>query len=155
MNATYKDVRKGDRYTFLNNDSSFYTAQSGAIPGPNSDTFYIWAAFTGPTGHTNPRVKYLVSNPDEPCTILNRNPNEGDDVNETEANDAKLGLAHDWELRAKFNYTNEDGETRDRRLAVEDYDGMYVAGLSYDERGNVEGYRRFLIDRINGPVVIR
>ena len=72
-----------------------------------------------------------------------------------DANDLKLDLAATHELRAKFNYTNEDNETRDRRLVVEEYDGTFAEGLSYDADGNVEGWRRFRLDRINGPVTIR
>lgn len=71
------------------------------------------------------------------------------------ANEAKLELAANYGLRARFNYTNEEGETRDRRLEVNVYDGEYVVGQSYDESGRSEGYRRFRLDRINGDVTIR
>ena len=67
---------------------------------------------------------------------------------------AKLELAAELGLQAKFNYTH-DGSTRERRLVVEDFDGEYVSGESYNEAGRHEGYRQFRLDRIEGSVVIR
>lgn len=70
------------------------------------------------------------------------------------ANHAKFDLAVDYELRARFWYDSGTG-IRDRRLAVEDYDGEYVRGQSFDESGNPEGYRQFIVDNIVGPVTVR
>jgi predicted DNA-binding transcriptional regulator YafY len=70
-------------------------------------------------------------------------------------NEAKLDLAVECGLQAKFSYTNERGETAERRLLVEDYDGEYVSGQSYDQNSQYEGYKRFRLDRINDSVVIR
>lgn len=69
--------------------------------------------------------------------------------------DNKLDFAVDYELRVKFNYTNERGETADRRLAPTYYDGDYVGGESYDANGQSEGYKSFRIDRINDAIVVR
>lgn len=67
----------------------------------------------------------------------------------------KLDLAADLGLQAKFSYTNKNGVTRNRRLHVDEFDGDYVSGQSYDENGQPEGYRRFSLDSINDSVVIR
>lgn len=70
-------------------------------------------------------------------------------------NDEKLTLAAECGLQVKFNYTNQRGETSDRRLTAEDFDGEYISGQSYDASGQPEGYKRFRLDRINDSVVIR
>lgn len=91
-----------------------------------------------------------------PCTILNRDPyKEKNTVSTDNALDAKLDLAVDFELQAAFSYTNEKGETLNRRLKVDEFDGEYVRGNSFDGNGRLEGYRSFRVDRINGKVAIR
>lgn len=66
-----------------------------------------------------------------------------------ESEHAKLDVAMDYGLQARFNYTNERGETARRTVTVEHFDGEYVEGETSD------GYRRFRFDRIEAPVVIR
>lgn len=74
----------------------------------------------------------------------------------SENNDAKLELAADLELQAKFQYQGEgDFAPRERRVVVEEFDGEYVEGVSYDANSQSEGYRRFRLDRIEGKVAIR
>lgn len=76
-------------------------------------------------------------------------------------NEAKLGLAAHFSLKAKFAYKGErDYRAETRRLEpfeVETSDAgvTYVGGMSYDDGGNAEGYRQFRLDRISGPVTIR
>ena len=72
-------------------------------------------------------------------------------------NEAKFLLALDYEgdVKAVFNYTNECGETRDRRLVPDEFDGEVIGGQSFNENGIPEGYRQFRLDRINGPVTLR
>jgi hypothetical protein len=80
--------------------------------------------------------------------------------NDRENNAAKLDLAAELGLSARFNYTNESGETHDVRLAVQEVwanyaDVTYAGGLSYDEDGDLEGYKVYRLDRVNDRVVIR
>jgi hypothetical protein len=77
-----------------------------------------------------------------------------------EANYAKLNLAVEYDLRAKFSYTNEEGRTHDVRLEPDDiwtdFRGtQYVGGDSYDEDGDVEGYKQYRVERIQDAVAIR
>lgn len=86
-----------------------------------------------------------------------------DDEDEGElptANEAKLRLAAQYNLKAKFAYAGErDYRAVERRLepdTVETRNGVvYVTGDSYDEGGDYEGIRQFRLDRISGQVVIR
>lgn len=72
---------------------------------------------------------------------------------------AKLDLAVEHGLRAKFVYTNESGETHDVRLEPDDVyligPNAYVAGESYDENGDTDGYKQYRLDRIQSPVTVR
>jgi predicted DNA-binding transcriptional regulator YafY len=80
---------------------------------------------------------------------------------EDDAEIAKLRLAADYGLRAKFAYQGDlDRKPVERRLEPEsihtDINGTtYVRGESYDAGGQPEGYRQFRLDRISGSVVIR
>lgn len=76
-------------------------------------------------------------------------------------NEAKLRLAAELGLRAKFSYRGErDYRAVERRLTPDSvYESgnsvIYVAGESYDAGGEPEGYRQFRLDRISGEVVVR
>lgn len=75
-------------------------------------------------------------------------------------NAAKLELAAQLGLRAKFAYRGDrDYRATERRIEPEKvYDASgntYVAGESYDEGGEAEGYRQFRLDRISGEVSVR
>jgi predicted DNA-binding transcriptional regulator YafY len=76
------------------------------------------------------------------------------------ANEAKLRLAAQYGLKAKFAYAGErDYRAVERRLepdTVETRSGVtYVLGESYDQGGEDQGYRQFRLDRISGEVVVR
>lgn len=74
----------------------------------------------------------------------------------TSANDRKLDLASEFGLQAKFDYQGKsDAAPRERRIVVDDYDGEYVFGTSYDNNGFDEGYRQFSVANIVGQVSIR
>lgn len=137
------DIKAGDRFTFLtpaHDEANYYVATSDYHDG-NVERYHIYnGERQGPT-----RLDYFG---DDECRILNRNIKEKTDVYDT-YRDAKLDLAADFGLQARFTYTNERGETARRTLTVEDYDGEYVGGVTPD------GYRRFRLDRIEGKVVIR
>lgn len=76
------------------------------------------------------------------------------------ANEAKLRLAAEYGLKAKFAYTGErDYRAVERRIVPEDvyvnHDHVLVGGESFDQGGIPEGYRQFRLDRISGEVVVR
>lgn len=76
------------------------------------------------------------------------------------ANEAKLRLAVQYGLRAKFAYAGDrDYRAVERRLEPDSLYTIglqtYVSGESYDEGGAPEGYRQFRLDRISGEVVVR
>lgn len=82
------------------------------------------------------------------------------DLDAMSHNEAKLRIAADLGLRAKFSYRGEhDYRAVERRLvpdAVSEKHGvLYVGGESYDAGGADEGYRLFRLDRISGEVVVR
>ena len=87
-------------------------------------------------------------------------PKENTNTMSTEAaNEAKLEVAADHGLRAKFSYTNRHGETHDVRLEPSDVwtseGALYVGGETFDEDGDSEGYKQYRVESINGSVVIR
>lgn len=76
------------------------------------------------------------------------------------ANEAKLRVAVEWDLRAKFAYKGDlDRKPVERRVepdsVYENHGVLYVGGESYDQGGDPEGYRQFRLDRISGEVVVR
>lgn len=93
----------------------------------------------------------------------------GDEAIETEsltqkdrdANQAKLEIAAQFGLQAKFAYQGDDDDkSRERRVVAENFwqdaSGRYlVGGLTYDSAGNDEGYRQFRIDRLTSKAVVR
>lgn len=151
---TFSEVRKGDKYTFLNPDvdASYYIAEEDA---PGDLTTFVNA------DGKRYEAEGSFGLPDDPCTILDRANNTKETVtpmltaDDRDANEAKLNVAVEYDLHAKFNYTNERGETHDVRLKPDDvYDGR-VGGYSYDEDGDEEGYKQYRLDRINDKVVVR
>jgi hypothetical protein len=157
---TNSEIKKGDKLTYLDPESALnhYIAESDYDNG-------VKLRLVSKDGHDYGTHAYDATSvrPEDPVTLLERTtaitnePEEGNNtMNTTDtALDAKLDLAVDYELRVKFNYTNERGETADRRLKVEDYDGEYVSGQSFDSNGYNEGFKRFRTDRINGKVTVQ
>lgn len=82
------------------------------------------------------------------------------DIESMSPNEAKLRLAADLGLRAKFSYRGErDYRAVERRLVpdtvFENKGVLYVGGEAHDAGGELEGYRQFRLDRISGEVVVR
>lgn len=78
----------------------------------------------------------------------------------SDPNEAKLRLAADLGLRAKFDYEGENDdypETRrvEPKRVFHGPRGLMVGGESYDEDGGSEGPRQFYLSRIDGKVAIR
>lgn len=95
-----------------------------------------------------------------PLTTANKEHSDTVSTREQDINEAKFDLAVEHGLRAKFNYTNEQGETHDVRLEPDDVwrsdeGNVLVGGDSYDEDGRFEGYKQYRLDRVNGPAAIR
>ncbi len=153
-----EQIRKGDHVTFLPPDesTSYYIAESDADAEGTFD-----ARFVCESGYVDDFV-VREGDPSGECQILNRDPNkENNTVTPNhEANQAKLEVAADYGLQAKFTYTNECGEAAERRVRPTQVwanyaDNVIVSGMSYDANGSDEGHRNFRLDRIEDDVVIR
>lgn len=156
---TNAEIKKGDKLTYIpGTNLNYYVAESDYDNG-------VTLRLVSKDGHEYESYPYSAAQvqPDYTVTLLERtsdtnNAQEGSDTmntDDTAVQEAKLDLANDFELSIKFNYTNQRGETADRRLRVENYDGTFVGGQSYDANGDPEGYRHFDVSRINDKIVLR
>jgi len=153
-----QDIKKGDHFTFLGDfqhDENYYVANEDC-PTDLPATIEVKHFYDGVL-HDDHIVRL---HRDSFVTLIDRDthePQEGNNTMNTDnaATDAKFDLAVDFGLQTKFNYTNERGETADRRLKPTGFDGEYVEGESFDLYGRSEGFKRFRLDRINDAPVIR
>lgn len=152
-----QQIQAGDHITFLPDTSkSFYEV----MEAPDIDGEAV-VRFHSSRGEVFQPERYVFDDLPSQATVLNRYPSTNtkeqisipDPVN-TEANFAKLEVAAEYGLKAKFNYTNEQGRTHDVRLEPEetfsDRGVEYVAGLT--DEGD---YKQYRLDRINGKVAVR